>query len=161
MGASAGVEAVAAEWGSVAVTAGLGVRYKSVSFGFEVHGNPSTGSLTYLGVGDVRFGRLTSSLLLCYHVVWFSGCALGDAGRLLFPNHVPELPPSLFYLAVGARLSMEFPIAAPRLFLNVSGTLLAPLGGPRSFPTVHGVIFQEAGPGAALTFGPLIELPGW
>jgi hypothetical protein len=139
----------------------MGVRWKSVSFSLEVHGNPSTGALTYLGVGDVRFSRLTSTLLLCYHVMWFSGCAMGDAGRLLFPNHVPELPPSLFYLAVGARLRAEIPIAPPRLFLSVSGTLLAPLSAPRSFPTVHGIIFQEAGPGATLTFGPLVELPGW
>jgi hypothetical protein len=37
---------------------------------------------------------------------------------------------------------------------------MAPLSDPRSFPTVHGVIFQEASPAASLTFGPLVELPG-
>jgi hypothetical protein len=152
-----GPEVVASSWGSIGLTAEVGFRYRSFSLGVEVHGDPPMGS--YLTpVGSVTFDRVTGALLACYHIAWFAGCAVGDAGGILFPNHVSALPAATFYGDVGVRVGLEFPIARPRVFLKVAANVTAPIN-PRQFFFRQAPVFQVAGPSAGLLFGPVLELP--
>jgi hypothetical protein len=153
-------EAVASGWGSIGITAGGGYRYRSFSVGLEVHGDPSIGSRQFPD-GSVRFSRLTGALLACYHIQWFAGCAVGDAGAILFPNHLPVMPAAMFYSDVGVQVGLEFPlpILPPHLFLHVAANVMAPIN-PRSISTMRGTTFEEAGPSVGVSFGPVLELPG-
>jgi hypothetical protein len=161
---SGGVELVANDWSNVGLSAGVGFRYHSVSFNFEGHVNPPMDTHSYPD-GKVNFVRLTGALLVCYHVGWFVGCAVGDAGSIMFPTRVQLLPSSILYASVGARVGMEFPlpILPPRLFLAVHVDVMAPLN-QRSFSSMSfsmsEPIFEVAGPSAGLFFGPVLELPG-
>jgi hypothetical protein len=154
---AAGPEAVASGWGSVGLTAEVGFRYRSFSLGVEVHGDPPMGS--YLAADrSVTFGRVTGAMLACYHLGLFVGCAVGDAGGILFPNRAFALPPAMFYSDVGVRVGLEFPIAPPRVFLKVAANVMAPIN-PQQFVFMQTSVFQVAGPSAGLLFGPVLELP--
>jgi hypothetical protein len=157
LGGGGWAEVVAAGWGSAGVAAEFGARYRAVSFGFEAHGDPALGSKLYPEVGVVSFARVSGALLLCAHLDWFVGCGVGDAGRILFPNHVYGLPASAFYGAVGARAGLEFPIFAPRVFFRTAVDMRAPLR-PASYSTARGNFFEVAGPGVGLGFALLYEL---
>ena len=113
--------------------------------------------------GSVRFDRFTGALLVCYHVIWFAGCAVGDAGSIMFPSRVQLLPSSILYASIGARVGAELPILPPRLFLSVHVDVLAPVN-QRSFSSMSlsmsEPIFEVAGLGAGVFFGPVLELPG-
>jgi hypothetical protein len=157
-GASVWPELVAAGWGSLGFSAEVGARYRFVSLGAEVHGDPPLGSATYPNVGAVSFARLSGALLLCGHFGWFAGCAVGDAGRFLFPAPVRDLPASSFYGALGARVGLEFPIVPSRFFLRTALDLRAPLAHTK-YIAGPWTIFEAAGPGAGLGLGLLVELP--
>jgi hypothetical protein len=156
-GVAVGPELVALGWGSLGLTAGVGVRYRAVSFGVEAHGDPSLGTLTY-PEGNVRFARASGALLACAHLAWFVGCGVGDVGRLLFPDHAPALPAAAFYGAAGVRTGLEAPVVPSRLFLRTTVDLLAPIH-PKSYVTAHDTLFQVAGPGVGLGLGLVLELP--
>jgi hypothetical protein len=151
-------ELIATGWGSAGISAEAGARFRAVSLDFEVHGDPPLGTLLFPNVGPVTFARVSGVLAGCGHVGWFAACALADAGRFIFPNHVQALPASAFYGAAGARAKIEAPIAPPRLFLSASVDLRAPIR-PASYATPHGAIFAVAGPGAGLGLALLLELP--
>jgi hypothetical protein len=158
VGIAAGPELVASNWGSVGVSADVGVRYRAFSAGVEVHGDPPLGSIVYPSVGAVSFARLSGALLLCGHFGLFVGCGVGDVGRFIFPNHIQVLPASDFYSAVGVRAGLEFPVAPPRLFLHTAVDLRAPIHPAQT--TVRGAsIFEAAGPGVGLGLGLRLELP--
>jgi hypothetical protein len=53
---------------------------------------------------------------------------------------------------------MEFPVAPPRLFLNTTMDLRAPID-PASYSTAHGNIFEAAGLSFGLGLGLNLELP--
>jgi hypothetical protein len=156
-GAGAGPELIASDFGSVRVSGELGVRYRAVSVGVEVHGDPPLGSLSYPSVGVVSFARLSGAFLLCGHWALFVGCGVGDAGKLLFPNHVQALPASVFFGAAGVRAGLEFPVGAPRFFLRVAGDVLAPIHAA-SYSTARGNIFQVAGTSLGLGLSFVAEL---
>lgn len=158
-GAAVWVERVATNFGSYGFTVEAGVRYRFVSLGLEVHGDPPLGSVTYPdGVGPVSFARVSGALLLCGHFGWFAGCGIADVGRFLFPEHVSALPASALYAAAGVRVGLEFPIAPPWFLLRVAADLRAPIH-PAKYVTTSGTIFESAGPGAGLGFGLVVELP--
>jgi len=156
-GAAVWPERVASGWGSLGLSADVGVRYRWFSAGIEVHGDPPLGSLYYTNVGAVTFARMSGALLLCGHFGWFAGCAVADAGRFIFPNNVPALPPWAFYGAAGARARLEFPVAPPRVFLSTSVDVRAPIH-PVNYPFKNGNVFEAAGLGVGLGFGLLLEL---
>jgi hypothetical protein len=144
--------------GSFSVSADVGVRYRAVSFGVEAHGDPPVGSIHYPGVGSVTFARVSAALLVCAHFGWFAGCAVGDVGRFLFPDHIPALPASVHYGAAGVRAGMEFPVAPPRIFVRTMMDLRAPID-PANLSTPHVHLFEPAGLGVGLVLGVLAELP--
>jgi hypothetical protein len=150
-------EVFATGWASLGLTAEIGGRYRAVSLGAEVHVDPSLGSQSLDDV-SVSFARVTGAVLLCGHWGWFAGCGVGEAGRILFPNHIATLPPSTFYSAAGVRAGFEFPIAPPRFFLRTSLDLLAPID-PASYAQMGRSLFQVAGPSFGLGLGILTELP--
>ena len=113
VGLAVGPEVIASGWANVGLAAEVGFRYRSFSLGVEVHGNPPTG--TYLTPHRfVTFGRVTGAVLACYHLGLFVGCAVGDAGGILFPHHVQALPAATFYSDVGVHLELESPSCPPR-----------------------------------------------
>lgn len=151
-------EVVASNWGSLGISAEVGARYRAFSVGVEVHGDPSLGSIVYQSLGAVSFARVSGALLVCAHFGYFAGCGVGDVGSLIFPKHIPALPASDFYSAVGVRAGVEFPVAPPRLFIRAAVDLRAPIHPAQN--TVHGVtIFEAAGLGLGLGLGLLVELP--
>jgi hypothetical protein len=157
LGVAAGPELIVAGWGSVGVSAEMGARYRAVSLGVEAHGDPPIGSLTYPNVGAVVFARMSGALLLCAHYGWFAGCAVGDVGRFLFPDHVQALPASVRYAAAGVRAGLEFPVAPPRLFIRTTLDMRASID-PVVYSTPHGSIFQPASLGVGLGLGLVVEL---
>jgi hypothetical protein len=157
LGVTTGPELVASGWSSFGLAAEAGVRYRVVSFGVGVHGNPSLGSQPFAD-GSVSFARVSGALLLCGHFGYFAGCGVGEAGRIVFPDHIALLPPSTFYGAVGARAGFEFPLAPPWLFLRTAVDVLAPIH-PASYAPMGRSIFQIAGPNLGLVLGLLLELP--
>jgi hypothetical protein len=161
LAATAVPEAVASGWGSIGITAQGGYRYRSFSVGLEVHDDPSIES-HHSPDGNVTFNRLTGAILACYHIQWFAGCAVGDAGAILFPHHVQALPAATFYSDVGVQVALEFPlpIVPPWLFLHVGANVMAPIN-PSQFFAMTTPIFQVAGPSVGVSFGPVLELPGW
>jgi hypothetical protein len=122
-----------------------------------VHGDPSLGSRSITGVGQVSFARVSGALLLCAHFSWFTTCGVVDEGRFLFPNHVYPLPSSVFYGTAGWRAGLEFPIAPPRIFFRTAVDLRAPIH-PASYVRDAVSIFEAAGPSVGLGFGLLAEL---
>jgi hypothetical protein len=96
-------------------------------------------------------------LLLCAHWGWFTGCGVGDAGRIWFPNHIQALPASILYGAAGVRVGLEFPVAPPRLFLRSALDLLAPIH-PAKLSLGGAPIFEAAGPSVGLGLGVVVEL---
>jgi hypothetical protein len=161
LAATAVFEAVASPGGSIGITAQGGYRYRSFSVGLEVHGDPSMGSQQG-PYGSVTFSRLTGAILACYHIQWFAGCAVGDAGAILFPHHVQALPAATFYSDVGVQVALEFPlpIVPPRLFLHVGANVMVPIN-PSQFFFMTAPIFQVTGPSVGVGFGLILELPGW
>lgn len=157
VGGMAWAELIATGWASLGLSADVGVRYRAVSFGAELHGNPPLGAQT---IEDVRvsFARVSGAILACGHFGWFAGCGVADLGRYLFPDHVKALPGSTFYGTGGIRASMEFPVAPPRLFLRTSMDLRASLH-PVSYQQMGRTVFQVAAPGVGLGLGLLLELP--
>jgi hypothetical protein len=157
LGAAVWPELIVSGWGSLGVSAEVGARYRFVSLGVEAHGDPPIGSQSYPQVGTVSFARVSGALVLCGHLSWFVGCAVGDVGRFVFPNHIHELPASTFYGAVGVRAGLELPVVPPRLFLRVGVDLRAPIPPVRK--AAGGVdVFASAGPGVGLGLGALFEL---
>jgi hypothetical protein len=157
IGAAVWPELIASGWGSLGFSADVGVRYRFLSANIEAHGDPSLGSQAVAN-GSVSFARMSGALLACAHFVWFTGCAIGDAGRIFFPTRPPALPPSTSYAAAGVRAGLDFPVAPPRFFLRAGMDLRAPIhpvtyAPPRSSP------FQVAGLGLGLGLGVLVELP--
>jgi hypothetical protein len=122
-----------------------------------VHVDPPIGSLTYPGVGAVTFARVSAALLACVHFGWFVGCGVADVGRVIFPDHVHVLPPSVFYGAAGVRAGMEFPVAPPRLYVRTMLDLRAPID-PTTYTAASVNIFAPAGLGVGLGLGLLVEL---
>jgi hypothetical protein len=160
LGVAVWPELVASGWGSIGFSGEAGVRYHAVSLDAEEHGDPPLGSEPVPNLGAVSFARLSGALLLCGHWGWFAGCGVGDAGRFFFPNHIPTLPASTFYGAVGARASLEFPVAPPLTFLRVAVDLRAPAPPARYWArSTNTTIFETAGPAIGLGIGLLWELP--
>lgn len=158
LGVAVWPEVVAAGWGSFGLSVDVGLRWHWFSVSAEVHGDPPLGSVLVRTVGPVSFARLSGGLLLCGHWGWFTGCGVGDAGRFFFPDHVPALPASTFYGAVGARAGLSFPVAPPRLFLSATVDLRAPIR-PANFEWKGVPVFASAGPTYGFGLGMLIELP--
>jgi hypothetical protein len=161
LGVTGGIESVAAGWGSLALAGEVGVRYRAVSLGLEVHGDPSISSQFVPNEGTVRFSRISGGLLLCGHHGIFAACGVYDEGRILFPNHIAQLPASTLYAAAGARAALEFPIAPPYLFL---GALVDMRAAIRPTPLMSNMssattIFAPAAPG--FTFGAGLRFELW
>jgi hypothetical protein len=159
LGVAVWPELIADGWGSLGFTVDAGVRYRAVSFSAEIHGDPPLGSQTFQDVGAVGFARLSGAMLLCGHWGWFVGCGVGDAGRFIFPDHVPALPASTFYGAAGVRAKLEFPVAPPLVFLSVAVDLRAPIPPVNYVARNAGTtVFETAGPAFGLGLGLLWEL---
>jgi hypothetical protein len=158
LGVSVWPELVVTGWGSLGFSAEAGVRYRAVSVGAELHGDPPLGSASYPSVGAVSFARFSGALLLCGSWGWFVGCGVTDVGRFLFVKSAPVLPASIFYGAAGVRAGLEFPVAPPRLFLRAALDLRAPIH-PASYAAAGVSVFQAAGPGVGLGLGIVAELP--
>lgn len=156
LGLSVWPEFVVTEWGSLGISAEVGMRYRFFSFGAELHGNPPIGSRSFSDAGKVSFARLSGALLLCGHYGWFAGCVVGDVGRFFFPNS-RKLPPSTHYGAIGVRLGLEFPVAPPRFFLRAALDFRAPIR-PQSFTDGDTTLFKPAGPGVGISFAFFAEL---
>ncbi len=157
LGLSVGPELVAKGWGSLGVSAELGMRYRFFSVGAELHGDLPIGSRSYPEVGEVHIARISGALLLCAHYSWFVGCGVIDAGRIFFPHHVAALPASVFYSAAGVRAGLEFPIVPPRLFVRTTVDLRVPIYSA-SYATKSGDVFETAGLGVGLGLGFVAEL---
>jgi hypothetical protein len=160
VGVAAWPELVASNWGSFGLSAEVGARYRAVSAGVELHGDPPLGSVPAPSpnIGTVIFARVSGALLVCGHFGYFAGCGVGDVGRFLFPNHFQTLPASALYSAVGVRAALEFPVVPPRFFLRTAVDLRAPIH-PASYSWMNANLFQAAGLGVGLGLGVLLELP--
>jgi hypothetical protein len=149
---------VASGWGSVGLSAEVGVRYRAFSAGVELHGDPPLGSVPVPNLGTVSFARVSGALLACAHFGWFAGCGVGDVGRFLFTERAGVLPASGLYSAVGVRAVLEFPVVPPRFFLRTAVDLRAPIH-PVSYSSMNNIFFEAAGLGVGLGLGLLVELP--
>jgi hypothetical protein len=159
LGVAVWPELIAAGFGSLGFSVEAGVRYKAFSAGIEAHGDPPLGSQSFQFLGAVSFARVSGALVLCAHYGWFVGCGVGDAGRILFPNHIiPYLPASVLYGAAGVRAGFELPVAPPRLFFSTTFDLRAPIH-PASYAPRGNEIFRVAGPSVGLGLGLRLELP--
>jgi hypothetical protein len=157
LGFAAWPELIVSGLGTFGFSGEVGARYRAFSFGAEVHGDPPLGSVTFPGFGTVSFGRASAALLACGIYGWFAGCAVGDVGRFLFPDHVRGLPPSARYDAAGVRVGMEFPVAPPWLILRTTLDLRAPID-PFSVTAAHANVFSPVGLSVGLGLGVLVEL---
>ncbi len=158
LGGSAWPELIALGVGSLGFSVEAGARYRAFSVGFEAHGDPPIGSVTYPSGVAVTFGRVSGALLACGHYGWFAGCMVGDVGRFFFPSHVPALPASAPYRAAGVRVGLEFPVSPPRLFLRTTLDVRAPIAAT-NLTLEHLPAFEVAGPSVGLGLGVLVELP--
>jgi hypothetical protein len=140
---------------SFGFSAGFGVRYRFVSFGFEAHGDPPLGTKV-LNPSALSFARLSGALRLCAHASWFAACATADAGRFLFPEHPQEMPASAFSGAAGALVGLEIPLAPPRLFLTSFLEVRAPIR-PVSYELWGTTVFASSTPGVGVGLGALFE----
>jgi hypothetical protein len=157
IGASAWPELIVSGLGAFGFSGEVGARYRAFSFGVEAHGDPPLGSVTFPGFGTVSFGRASAAFLACGHYEWFVGCAVGDVGRFLFPDHVRGLPPSARYDAAGVRAGLEFPVAPPRIFLRTAVDVRAPID-PATYSAGHVTVFSPVGFSVGLGLGVLVEL---
>jgi hypothetical protein len=156
------VETVASGWGSVGLSGEIGARYNAVSFGVEVHGNPSIGMKSF-DAGSVGFSRVTGAVLLCWSEGWFSVCGIEEAGRFMFSPRFSWMPASALYSAVGGRVALNVPVAfsaiePARMFVHVGVDALVPIH-PASYVKNTVTAFEAAGPAAGLAFGLLFEMP--
>ncbi len=156
LGVAAGPEFIAAGWGSLGLSAEVGVRYRFFSAGAELRSDPPLGSRASFGVGDVSFARVSGALVLCAHYGWFVGCGVGDIGRVFFYG-TEKLPASTHYAAAGVRTGLEFPVAPPRFFLRMTLDLRAPIL-VKSYVQKDTTIFQFAGLGVSGGLGFVAEL---
>lgn len=156
LGVAVWPEIIVTSRGSLGLSAELGVRYRFLSAGAELHGNPPIGSFLQTGVGEVSFARLSGALVLCGHYSWFVGCGVGDVGRMFFLDS-QKLPASALYVSAGVRMGAEFPVAPPRFFLRASLDLRTPIRVV-SYTYRDITVFQTAGLGVGAVLGFVAEL---
>jgi hypothetical protein len=157
LGVAAGPELIATGWGSLGFAASLGTRYRALSLDVEAHGNPSLGAQNVTAADAVGFSRVVGAAVLCGSWGWFTGCGIGEAGRLAFSPRLAFMPDTALYAAAGVRAGFDFPVLPPRLFLHTAVDVLAPIN-PASYVSSKSTVFQAAGPAVGLGLGLLFEL---
>jgi hypothetical protein len=108
-------------------TVQLGIRWRDASVGLEGRGDLPTEEAAASG-GRVRSGLLAGSVVPCIHHRAFLGCLLGVVGVLRASGEsVQEAKSeSIPFLAFGARIGAEVPLASP-LSIRAHLDAMAPL----------------------------------
>jgi hypothetical protein len=146
---------VTTDRGAVGLTIDAGVRYSLFSAALEGRVDPPLGGPPIFGGGTANFTRVTGALLLCAHYAWFVGCTKGEGGRLMLLGNV--YPSTYRYAAVGVRLGLDFPAAAPRFYIRVAGELLGTIN-PATVKFQNQGVLQVAGANTGAGFGVLFVM---
>ena len=108
--------------------------------------------------GSVSFERISGALLLCGQWGPFEGCGLADAGRLIFLDRLPSMPPSAFYGAAGVRVARRVDRRA-QVHAHAEKEPRWRDGELELHVFAGSNVFQAAGPGVGLSLGFHAELP--
>lgn len=108
----------------------IGFRLAWFSLDLEGRWDPPAGSV--IKGAEVSTSRFVGALVPCGHAWYFAGCLLGEVGPIwssVTGAGIHGDTQSVAYIAIGGRLSLEFPIA-PHLALRPAVDLLLALQRP-------------------------------
>jgi len=128
------------------VSADLGVRVAWFSLAGELRWGPPAGASAMDGI-DITTSLLTGALVPCGHVGWFAGCLIGELGQFRGSATTTKVTPdhrTVLYGRAGARLSVEIPAVADRLFVRLSANLLGAPVPPKIWLAYSGKAPQKA-----------------
>jgi hypothetical protein len=126
-GAAGWMDVATAPRPAAGLSFGLGFRVSWFSLEMEGRWDPPAGAI--IDGAEVSTARFVGALLPCGHASYFVGCALAEVGPLwasVAGARITSGPESALFVATGARIGAEIPIA-PHLFLRPALDLLVAL----------------------------------